>query len=107
MSITMETRRAAHESVDKVARRAEILSVWEGVMTGRDVLARLPYKEANAVLPRISEMTDDGILEPVEKRKSHITNRLVTSYRLTESGQAMKWRVMHGTTDSTEGQTLA
>lgn len=104
--IPMETQREAHESVDKRKRRDEILSVWEGVMIPRDVKDRLRYSEMNSVRPRITEMRQDGLLEPVEKRLDGITGMMVAAYRLTEKGQAMKRRVMHGT-DNTEGQALA
>lgn len=104
--IPLETRREAYQAMDRVGRRNEILAVWEGVMTGWDVLASLPYTQTNAVLPRITEMNDAGLLEVVGKRKSLVTDRWVTAYRLTEKGQAMKWRLMHGT-DSTEGQAPA
>lgn len=106
-SIPMETRREAYQAMDGIARRNEILSVWKGVMIPQDVVNRLPYKHVTAVRPRISEMKKAGILEPVEKRLDPVTGKVVAAYRLTEKGQAMKWSVINGTTDSTEGQAFA
>ena len=81
MSITEITRRESHELVDKQTRKQEILSVWVGEMTAREVANALGYLDMNAVRPRITELCKEGYLVEVGIKIDPVTGRRVTCWR--------------------------
>lgn len=92
MSITSETRREAHESVDKVKRRAAILAVLRvhGPMTAEEITDQLVYDDViptfdqNAARPRLTELKADGMVEVVGKRESRRSGRNTAIWSIKE-----------------------
>lgn len=92
MSITSETRREAHESIDKERRRVAILRALRayGAMTAEEITERLfvagdiPAFDHNAVRPRLTELKADGILEVVGKRESRRSGRNTAIWSIKE-----------------------
>lgn len=71
MTITQETRREANAAVDRKKREAEVLKVFKehpAPKTARRMLYFLPrWWDITMVRPRMTELTDRGILEVVSK----------------------------------------
>lgn len=80
--IEAECRREAHASVDVNNRYKEILSVWQGSMTARQIANALGYSDMNAVRPRICELSKAGVLVATGKVKDMETGKNVTAWRL-------------------------
>lgn len=90
MMITKETRKEAHETVDKQKRRQqiiEILSESDG-MTAKEVAVimhrkrLIPTSERNFTAPRLTELAEQGIVKVVGKKRCRYTNKTVAVYRL-------------------------
>ena len=81
MSITEITRRESHELVDKQTRKDEIIAVWVGEMTAREVANALGYLDMNAVRPRITELCKEGYLVEVGIKIDPVTGRRVTCWQ--------------------------
>ena len=87
-----ETRREAHESIDKEKRNRQIIDCLSayGPMTAKEIAVNLydrgiiPSSERNMTAPRLSEMSDRGIVEPIGKKKCRFTGRTVAVYDLRE-----------------------
>ena len=94
---TLETRAEANESIDRNKRYQQIIEIFtvkknEGVkgLTARQTaeIMRLwgytPTSERNWSAPRITELCQKGILEPIGKDYCIYTGKKVTVYALTE-----------------------
>ena len=90
MMITKETRKEAHETVDKQKRRQqiiEILSDSDG-MTAKEVSVimyrkgLIPTSERNFAAPRLTELAEQGIVKVVGKKRCRYTNKTVAVYCL-------------------------
>lgn len=86
--ITLETRQDAYESVDKQKRYAQILEVLgDRKMTAKEIAVEMhakgyiPTSERNFVSPRLTEMSIDGRVEPVDKKRCQYTHKTVTIYK--------------------------
>lgn len=87
---TIETRHEAHESVNKEKRYQQILEVLReyGPMTAREVAVRLaskgyvPDAERNFASPRLTEMSQKGLVEPIGKKKCKYTGKTVAVYEV-------------------------
>ena len=86
--ITYETRRESLETLDKEKRCIQILSVLDDKeMTAKEIAVELykkgliPTSERNFVSPRLTEMSIDGRVEPVGKKKCDYTGKNVSTYR--------------------------
>lgn len=87
---TMETRHEANETVDKEKRNRQIIDCLSayGPMTAKEIAVNLydrgiiPTSERNATAPRLSEMSERGIVEPIGKKKCRFTGRTVAVYSL-------------------------
>lgn len=82
--ITKETRREAY--VKRPAPRArKILEILgEKEMTGRQITYALGFVEPNAVLPRLTEMRDMGMVKAVGKTKDMVTGKTVALWKAVE-----------------------
>lgn len=85
---THDTRAEAHEKVDKAKRYRQILLVMGNKdMTAKEIAVEMwhkgyiPNSERNFTAPRITELCQMGILEPVGKDICKYTHRKVTRYR--------------------------
>lgn len=70
--ITHETRREAHENVDKLSirRKITILLKDSGGMTASEIMAKLQISDPNNCRPRLSELQEDGVIVAAGKRKT-------------------------------------
>ena len=88
----LETRAAAYEEVDRETRYKQIIDCLEerGPSTAKQIAVWLcmtgqtPTSERNYTAPRLTEMCEDGLVEPIGKTKCAFTNRMVTVYGLRE-----------------------
>ena len=89
--VTLDTRAEANESVDKQLRYKQIREcLKEGDATAKEVAVLMkikryiPTSERNFTAPRLSEMSQQGEVEPVGKKKCQYTGKMVTVYHLRE-----------------------
>jgi len=89
--ITYETRRESLETIDKAKRCMQILMVLgDKEMTAKEIAVELykkgliPTSERNFVSPRLTEMSIDGRVEPIGKKKCSYTGKSVSMYRRRE-----------------------
>lgn len=96
---TLETRAEAHEQVDKRKRYSQIIETMSESnfpMSAKEIAVvmankgYIPTSERNFVAPRLSEMMEEGIVEPVGKIKCAWTGKKVTIYKLLQKEQI--WR---------------
>ena len=97
---TLETRHDSHQSVDKKKRYSQIIEVlkyalkdgWDG-LSAKDCAVRMylkgyiPTTERNFTAPRLTEMAQEGIVEPIGKDICQFTGKKVTIWGLTEIGR--------------------
>lgn len=92
MSITAETRRAAHEEImpKKNLRRQQIVEAIteHGPMTVDELMDRLGYHDPNRVRPRLTELTQSGALCTIGKRRSRRSGKLVAVWAVNEKSTA-------------------
>ena len=87
---TVETRHEAHETVNKEKRYQQIIGVLReyGPMTAKEVAVKLmakgyvPDAERNWSAPRLTEMSHNGLVEPIGKKKCKYTGKTVAVYDL-------------------------
>ena len=87
--VTLDTRADAHDQVDKQKRYKQIIEcLTEKPMTAKEVSVRMmqkgyiPTDERNFSAPRLTEMSQTGIVEPVGRKKCQWTGRTVAVYGL-------------------------
>lgn len=86
---TLECRHDSNEAVDKKKRYAQILSIFNegGAFSAKEIAVimcqrgYIPTTERNFSAPRITELCQDGLLEPVGKDECQYTGKTVTFYR--------------------------
>ena len=72
----------AHEeerAAGKLSKRCQLISDvlgWER-LTDREILERTPYRDMNAIRPRVTEMIQAGILEEVGEKRDKLTGKMV------------------------------
>lgn len=89
---TFDTRSEANETIDKVRRYSQIIECLRErqEMTAKEIAVRMyekgyiPTTERNFTAPRLTEMSQRGIVEPVGKKKCIFTGRMVAVYSLCE-----------------------
>lgn len=86
---TFETRRESYEQVDKQRRYREILECLEGKqLTAKETAVEMykkgyiPSTERNFTAPRLTELCQKGIVEPVGKTKCKYTGKTVAVYEV-------------------------
>ena len=89
---TFDTRSEAHEAVDKAKRYSQIIECLSETqaMTAKEIAVRMmqrgyiPTSERNFVSPRLTELGQKGVVEPIGKKKCGYTGRMVAVYSLCE-----------------------
>ena len=94
---TLETRAEAHDSVDKQKRYRQIIECLTKAkkaklngLTAKECavmmmdLGYIPTSERNFTAPRLTEMSKNGLVEPVGKMICSYTGKKVTVYALRE-----------------------
>jgi hypothetical protein len=89
MDITLENRRESYESVDKQKRYIQILEVLgKNKMTAKEIAVEMfkrgmiPNSERNFTAPRLTELSYEGIVEPIGKKKCEYTGKTVSVFQL-------------------------
>ena len=88
--ITLETRSEANETIDKKKRYLQILEILQDgkEMTAKEIAVEMcqrgyvPTPERNFSAPRLTEMSIQGIVEPIGKRKCEYTGKTVALYKV-------------------------
>lgn len=88
---TLETRSDANETVDRKKRYSQIIECLKETpaMTAKEIAVRMmqkgyiPTAERNFTSPRLTEMSLNGIVEPIGKKKCQYTGKTVAVYALT------------------------
>ncbi len=85
--ITYETRREAHQSVDKAKRNDQILEILKaGPMTAKEVAVELFRRgltgsdDRNMAAPRLTEMVDAGRVKVAGKKRCIYTKKTVAVF---------------------------
>ena len=89
---TLETRSEANETVDKKKRYKQIIEVLTGgkEMTAKEIAVEMcnrgyiPTSERNFTAPRLTELSKNGVVEPVGKQRCAYTGKTVCVYALLE-----------------------
>lgn len=91
---TLSTRAEAHDSVDKQKRYAQIIECLNiKPMTAKEIAVMMwqkgyiPTSERNFTAPRLTELSQDGTVEPYGKKRCEYTGKTVAVYRLRETKQ--------------------
>lgn len=87
---TYDTRHDSHITVDKSKRYKQIMECFteHPTMTAKECAVRMcekgyiPTSERNFTAPRLTEMSQQGIVEPVGKKKCKYTGKMVAVYGL-------------------------
>lgn len=86
---TFDTRADAYSSVNRKLRYEQILEcLREKPMTAKEIAATLhekgltPTSERNFSSPRLTELSQQGLVEPIGKVKCKYTGKLVSVYSL-------------------------
>lgn len=91
--VTLETRGLSHEKVDKQRRYRQIIKVLTdcGDMTAKEIAwelykhGEIPSDERNYTAPRLTELSQKGIVEPVGKKRCFDSGKMVTVYSLRDT----------------------
>ena len=86
---TIETRHESHEKVDKRKRYQQITEILDGKeLTAKEIAVEMfrrgyiPTTERNFSAPRLTEMSEQGMVEPVGKKICQWTGKKVAVYAL-------------------------
>lgn len=89
-----ETRRESHDKVDKAKRYRQIKAILKPCkkgLTAKEIAVRMymrgytPTEERNFASPRLTELCEKGVVEPVGKTICKYTGKKVTVYRVREA----------------------
>lgn len=85
----LDTRAEANETVDKAKRYKQILEVLDGQeMTAKEIAVEMqrkgyiPTSERNFTAPRLTELSHNGVVEPIGKKKCQYTGKTVAVYKI-------------------------
>ena len=91
--VTLDTRHDSHESVDKEKRYRQIIEIMaehKHPLTAKQIAVMMygkgytPTAERNFSAPRLTELSQKGVVEPVGKQKCEYTGKTVAVYSLIE-----------------------
>ena len=93
MRTTDETRREAHETINKQKRYSQIIEILEelGEATAKEIAVRMcekgyvPSTERNWSAPRLTELEWDGKVKVVGKKKCAYSGKTVAVYARREN----------------------
>ena len=90
---TYETRADAHDAVDKKKRYKQIIEILTGKkdgLTAKEIACAMmmkgyiPTSERNFTAPRLTELSQKGVVEPIGKKVCRFTGKKVAVYALRE-----------------------
>ena len=89
---TLETRADANETIDRQRRYRQIIECLKEAgdigLTAKECAVLMnekgyiPTSERNFTAPRLTEMSQKGIVEPIGKQRCAYTGKMVAVYRL-------------------------
>ena len=91
-AVTLETRHDSNETVDKEKRYQQIIEILNEnnhPLSAKQIAVLMyvkgytPSTERNFSAPRLTELSDKGVVEPCGKIKCEFTGKTVAVYRLT------------------------
>ena len=89
---TLETRHESHEKVDKKKRYREILEcLADKELTAKEIAVLMyqkgyiPTTERNFVSPRLTELGQQGVVEPIGKKRCTYTGKTVSVWSVCGS----------------------
>ena len=91
---TLETRSEANESVNREKRYAQIIEIlidFPDGLTAKEIACKMfekkqiPLSERNFTAPRLTELSQKGLVEPIGKKKCQYTGKTVAVYALREN----------------------
>ncbi len=89
--VPFETRGEAHETVDKQLRYRQILHVLRGKeLTAKEVAVEMqregyiPTTERNFTAPRLTELSKNGVVEAIGKKRCQYTGKTVAVYAIID-----------------------
>lgn len=90
-AVTPSTRGEANETVDRETRYKQILEVLQGKeLTAKEIAVEMqrrgeiPTSERNFTAPRLTELSHNGVVEPIGKKKCQYTGKTVAVYAIRE-----------------------
>lgn len=91
-NVTVDTRAESHETVDKQKRYSQIMECLQqcGPLTAKECAVimmqkgYIPTSERNFTAPRLTELSQNGLVEPVGKKLCTYTGKKVAVYALRE-----------------------
>ena len=90
---TLETRSESYETVDKKKRYKQIIEILKENpkgLTAKEIACvmysnrLIPTNERNFTAPRLTELSKEGKVEPIGKKKCTFTGKTVAVYKLRE-----------------------
>lgn len=90
---TFDTRSEAHETVDKTKRYKQIIDILKDNKEGlsaKQVAVEMckrgyiPTTERNYAAPRLTELSQKGVVEPIGKTKCYYTGKTVSVFKLRD-----------------------
>ena len=90
---TLDTRSEANETVDKTKRYKQIIEILKDSTVGMSAKqiavemckrGYIPTTERNFAAPRLTELSQKGIVEPIGKTKCFYTGKTVSVFKLRE-----------------------
>ena len=90
-TVTFTTRRDSYEVVDKEKRYKQIIEIMTdnpSPLTAKEIAVAMwikgytPTSERNFAAPRLTELSQKGVVEPCGKLKCKYTGKTVAVYRL-------------------------
>lgn len=90
---TLETRADSHDAVDKQKRYKQIIEILTGKkdgLTAKEIACammmkgHIPTSERNYTAPRLTELSQKGVVEPIGKKVCRFTGKKVAVYALRE-----------------------
>ena len=84
--VTPATRSEANEKIDKAKRCRQVLDILTSPMTAKEIAVEMYRRgmtlnaDRNNAAPRLTEMSKDGRVEPVGKKKCSYTGKTVAVY---------------------------
>lgn len=87
---TLETRADAHETLDKQKRYSQIIECLQecGALTAKECAVimqgkgYIPTSERNFTAPRMTELSQNGLIEPIGKKVCAYSGKKVAVYAL-------------------------
>jgi len=91
---TLETRAESNDSVEKQKRYKQIIEIlndYSDGLSAKEIAIEMykrqyvPTPERNCSAPRLTELSKQGIVEPIGKKRCNYTGKTVAVYKLLDN----------------------